>query len=68
MNYTTTRDGMRRYTLQRLYIPTGERSEGTFDAWNDEEALRLVNRYNEQMPGRWQYWLGGSRPTGWGVG
>jgi len=40
-----------------LHIPTGTQGLRALDEDIDRDAfLALVNRWNAQQPGRWQYW------------
>lgn len=39
----------------RLFIPSGERSEGSAKFSSELEFLRELARWNEQQPGYWQY-------------
>lgn len=45
------------FRFWRLHIPTGERGLGDVPAYTRLGALEIVNRWNGQMPGLWQYWL-----------
>jgi hypothetical protein len=47
---------VRRYQFWRLYLRTGERSQGELDARDQSHFLQCLNAYNRQMPGAWQYW------------
>lgn len=49
---------MRRFRFSRLYIPTGEISEGEMDALSFAQLCESLNSYNESAPTRhlWKYW------------
>jgi len=42
-----------------LHIPSGKVGSNTFTLWHSSEAelLRLVNKWNREGRGVWQYWI-----------
>jgi hypothetical protein len=45
-----------KYRYYYLHIPSGDRGERLTPCYNRDELSRLLNQWNAQSPGCWQYW------------
>lgn len=47
---------LKNYTFCRLHIPTAQQTSATVPAHSFAHFHSLLDRWNGQQPGLWQYW------------